>query len=100
MTQDKWIVLPEREEMLTRLRSVIDEPHTESGFYSLLLKYAGARKTGTGVSLILLLAVADYTEDQPPVIAVTIGLALPRFVAALVDDEEVAAQALAGLKMS
>lgn len=99
MTEDKQVALPEREDMLTRLRSVINEPHTEDGFYPLLLKCAGARRTGLGIAIMLLLAADDYTAGIPPA-RVVINAALPRFVTVLVDDADVRAEALAALKMS
>ena len=82
------VTLPERDEMLRRLKSVIDEPHTEKGFYSLLLQHAGEEKAPEGVGLMFIMAIADYTAGLPPVLGRTLGIALPRFVAAIVDDED------------
>jgi hypothetical protein len=45
---EKTVILPERDDMLRRLKSVIDEPHTEQNFYPLLLKHAGQPKTPGG----------------------------------------------------
>src|ERR1039457_6878706 len=74
------IVLPERGDMLTRLKSVIDEPRTVSGFYPLLLEHAGLEKTPEGVGLMFVLAVADYA-GQIPASQMTLSVALARFVA-------------------
>ena len=91
------IVLPGRGDMLTRLKSVIDEPHTVSGFYPLLLEHAGLEKTPEGAGLMFVLAIADYA-GQIPASQMTLSVALPRFVAALVDDEEARRETLAFLQ--
>ena len=91
------VVLPGRDDMLARLKSVMDEPHTESGFYSLLLEHAGQRKTPEGIGLMFVMAISDYA-GQIPVVQMTLGLALPRFVAVLVDDEAVRRETLTFLQ--
>jgi hypothetical protein len=91
------IVLPGRDDMLARLKSVIDEPHTEKGFYSLLLKHAGTRKDPAGIAMIFTLAIYDYA-GQVPAAQMTLNVSLPRFVAALVDDEQARHETLACLQ--
>jgi hypothetical protein len=89
------VVLPERDDMLARLKSVIDEPHAEHGLYPKILEHAGQTKEAPGVVLMLLLAIGDYTAGMPSVLARTLDLALPRFIAAIIDDEDARQEALA-----
>ena len=91
----KTVVLPERDDMLGRLKGAIDEPHIEQGFYSLLLAHAGEEKAAPeGVAMMLVLAMADYATGLPEVMWRTLNVALPRFIAALVDDEDVRRETL------
>lgn len=83
--------------MLRRLRSVIDLDYTAQGFYPLLLKDAGKPKTAAGLALMLRLAVYDYAKDKPAPVALTLDVAIPRFVAALTDDAEFRREVLEAL---
>jgi hypothetical protein len=90
---DQRVTLPERDEMLRRLKSVIDEPHTTENFYPKLLKHAGQAKTGVGVGLMFQLAVFDYAGETGPV-AAGLNVAAPSFMAVLVEDEDIRRYAL------
>jgi hypothetical protein len=92
------LVLPDRDDMLRRLNSVLDDPHAEAGLYPRLLKHAGQQKQPEGVVVMFMLAIADYTEGLPPAVAVTLDIALPRFIGALIDDEGLRQEALTFLQ--
>jgi len=70
---DEMITLPAADEMLTRLRSVIDEPHMAANLYPKITKYAGTRKTPEGI---------------PPAVARGLMVALPRFVRVLCGTDD------------
>jgi hypothetical protein len=91
-------VLPQHDELLSRLTAVDSEPHMVERFYPHILTSAGQEKTGLGVALALTLAASDYTDGMPPVLARVVLLRLPSFVRAIVDDPQVQAEALAGLR--
>lgn len=94
----KTITLPEREDMLRRLKSVMDEPHAVERFYPLILKNAGRELVGMGVVMMLQLAVADYTADLPPIMGTLVQMNVDDYITALVDDEEVRGDALAMMR--
>jgi hypothetical protein len=80
---EKMITLPAADEMLARLRTVIDEPHTVANFYPKITRYAGQSKTVSGIEMMITLAIYDYAENLPPAVATGLHVALPRFVRAL-----------------
>lgn len=88
----KTIVMPNRDDMLRRLVGVMDEPHAQEGFYSIVLRSAGNELNGYGVVTMLTLALHDYSAL--PMVKNIIQRMMPRFVEALVDDEEVRKDAL------
>jgi hypothetical protein len=85
---DKMITLPAADEMLARLRSVIDEPHAAANFYPKITKYAGQNKTVSGIEMMVALAIYDYAEGYPPAVATGLHVALPRFVRALCGTDD------------
>jgi hypothetical protein len=95
---DKAIVLPDRAEMLRRLVAVRDNSHYQERFYPILLKDAGQRRVAAGVVMMFTLAIHDYTQGMPPMVANLVHMDVPEFIDALVDDKEVAEAAKAFLK--
>lgn len=93
-TEPKVTRLPEKEDMLARLISVNDDSHAVEQFYPLILKDAGRELVGSGVVLMLHLAIHDYTEGMPPFMGALIQMSLKGYVEALIDDPEVKADAL------
>jgi hypothetical protein len=77
---DSNITLPPADEMLARLRSVIDERYLVEDFYPQLLKYAGSVKTVEGLELMITLAIFDYTEDLPETVAAGLLAAMPLWI--------------------
>jgi hypothetical protein len=94
---DTIITLPDRDDMLARLTSVMDDPHMTRGLYPKLLEQAGTQKTPRGVALMWALAVHDYTTGMPPVVQMTTSMLAPAFVRALIDDEAARAETLAAI---
>ena len=90
----KTIILPDHEDMLRRLKSVMDEPHAVEQLYPLILKNAGRELVGMGVVMMLQLAIADYTAGLPPIISILVQQRVDDYITALVDDEEVRNDAL------
>ena len=91
--KDKAITLPNREEMLQRLLKVNNEGHLTEKFYPILLRDAGQQRVGAGVVMMLALAIHDYTEGMPPIMANAMYMKAPEFIDALIDDKEVAKNA-------
>ena len=90
---EKVITLPNREEMLARLIKVSDNSHLQERFYPILLKVAGQERVPQGIVKMLALAIHDYTEGMPPMIANLMYMQAPGFIDALVTDPEAAKEA-------
>lgn len=90
---EKVIVLPEREDMFRRLQSVSNESHFRERFYPILLKSAGRKLVAGGVVMMFALAIHDYTQGMPPMMAGLVFMYVPAFIDALIDDAEVATAA-------
>jgi hypothetical protein len=84
------IVLPDHEEMITRLIKVDDNPHLQERFYPILLKAAGQKRVPQGIVMMLALAIHDYTEGMPPMMASLMYMKAPDFIDALINDTVVA----------
>lgn len=93
----KIITVPGAEELASRLIAVDSEPHLQERFYPLLMKTAGQPRSGEGIVIALMLAVSDYTQGQPPIMATLMHMRLHQFLGAFTDDEEVLAIASAHL---
>lgn len=94
MSDLKVFTLPNRDEMMRRLTSVMDEPHAIQNFYPLLARHAGEEKAGMGVVMMLQLAIHDYTQGMPPIMANILQMRVDDFLKALIDDEEALEEAL------
>lgn len=93
MSDATLITLPDRETMLERLRAVDDNSHLQERFYPLLTKAAGEKMQPMGVVMLLVLAVNDYVEGMPPMIASLLLKRAEQFIDALIEDEVMAAKA-------
>lgn len=87
------IYLPERDDMLRRLKSVSDDAHVVENFYPLLLEQAGEPKVGTGVVLMYFMAVGHYAYAREAEIDIVTSKA-EEFITALLDDEQARDEAL------
>ena len=87
---EKVITLPNRDEMLERLLKVSDNSHLQERFYPILLKQAGQERVLQGIVMMLALAIHDYVEGMPPVMANLMYMQAPDFIDALVSDAETA----------
>ena len=95
MVKEKVITLSGREEMLARLIKVSNEPHFRERFYQLILKHAGETKVVMGIVMLLALAIHDYTEGMPAMMASLLYMQIDEFIDAVCGDgnKEVAAEA-------
>jgi len=91
MNDDELITLPGADEIVARLRTVIDEPHAAEKLYPQVARRAGDRLTVNGLELMLTLAIHDYAKGYSPAVAATMYVALPDFIRVLsageADDE-------------
>lgn len=85
--------LPNKDEMLARLKAVDDNSHLQQKFYPRLLKDAGSQKVPMGVVMMLTLAIHDYTQGMPPMMANILSMRVPDFIDALIPDPKAAAEA-------
>lgn len=92
-TDPKKIQLPDRDDMLRRLKSVSEEKHAVEKLYPLMLKSAGRKLLGQGVVLMVYQAITEYAEGNA-MLAKIWELQAKHLVTALVDDEEVRSDAL------
>jgi hypothetical protein len=61
------IMLPFRDEMLTRLREQFEESeggHLDKTLFQLLVRYAGARRKAQGVALLIVMAINEYGKNH------------------------------------
>lgn len=90
----KAVTLPEIQEMQSRLLGVIDHPYIERDMLPLLLQHAGTDKNGPGLVMMVQLCIHDSTVGLPPIAAVILQDYVVPIIEAVVDDEEVKAEAL------
>lgn len=93
-TDLKVVDLPDESDMWLRLLSVVDNEHSARDFYPHLLQNAGRQLNGMGVVMAIQLAIADYVRTLPPPMPAVMQMFVKPLVEALVDDEEVKADAL------
>lgn len=90
----KIITLPDRDDMLKRLLEVSDSSHLQERFYPILLEQAGQELvTPEGIAMMLALAIHDYLNGLPLIIASQMYMQVPDFIDALVSDAEIAKEA-------
>ncbi|MFI6688036.1 hypothetical protein [Streptomyces sp. NPDC050485] len=98
-------VVPARDELARRIAQA-DPERVVPGLYPGILKMAGRTLTGAGVVVMLSNAIAEHTRGpdgdntSPPMYELLLMKLLPDFVHAIVDDEQVRADALAMLEKS
>lgn len=85
---DETITLPAADEMLARLRSVMNEPHAVANLYPRITRDEGMRKTPEGIEMLVTLAIHDYAEGEPPAVLAGLYVALPRFVRVLCGTDD------------
>lgn len=91
---EKLITLPDRDEMLRRLKEVDDNRRAVRKIYPLILRFAGKEKTGLGVVLMLMRAIDDYPRRLAGNVYMAMSASIPAYIEALVDDDVVQAEAL------
>lgn len=89
---DKLITLPPKEEMLKRLLQVDDNTHAQQKLYPMLTKHGGEQRTLMGVVMLLQLAIHDYTEGLPGVIARMLHMRMNDFIDAVCPNEQTATE--------
>lgn len=83
--------LPENpDEIMRRLRSVLDEPTAVEMLYPLIARNAGHELAPQGIVLMLTMACVDYGKNYPPLVGETTRRFIPMWIDALIDDKEVA----------
>lgn len=93
-TDLKVISLPDEQSMFSRLTAVFDDAHARANFYPLLYKSAGREVNGMGVVMVVQLAIADYVQTLPPPMPAIMQFWLRPIVEALIDDDDVKADAV------
>jgi len=95
----KTTILPDRDDMerrLLTLKVVAGSQHVQQKFVPFLLNEANTPIDGNGVVMMLELAFEEYAPDLPGIdVFAELQKHLKDFVEALIDDEEVKADALA-----
>lgn len=89
------ITLPDRDDMLRRLRKVSTQEAFETCFYPYIVQEAGAQRDASGIVMILQLAFMEFLKRQPKVVAAALLMRTEEYVRALVDDKKVQKEALA-----
>jgi hypothetical protein len=82
-----YIVMPNRNDLLARLRSVYTSDAVERHFFPTILEAAGKAQTGIGVTLLLSIAYSEF-EDQYrdlPGTPISLKLMLSSYIDAIID---------------
>lgn len=92
---EKTIVMPSKEEMMTRLKLVHSEKHVVERLYPEFLNLAEAKATGSGVVLSLSLSIGDYCKGlgNASMVEDILFQYIPNWIIALIDDKEVLKEA-------
>jgi len=85
----KMATMHDASTMLEKLVAANPISHLRERFYPKLLKVAGHRMNGAGVLLTVQLAICDYTDGMPPLMARMMEHDIDSFVDAMTDDEDV-----------
>lgn len=94
MSEDQTIILPSSEEIVERLKQVLDDEYMAQKFYPLIAQYGGEQKVAMGVVMMLVLAIEDFMQSgYPAAMRGILYMDVPRFIDALIDDKEVAEEA-------
>jgi len=80
-------VLPDRDEMLSRLLEVSDEKFLQKYFYPELLKIAGNDISPSYLVLRFIIEIHDCTKDIHKNAGTPLILLIPVFIDALIDDK-------------
>lgn len=95
MEKEKTLItLPTPAQMLEKLLTVNNEPHLQQKFYPILLQHAGKQIYASAINIILATAIFDYTQGLPPVMTGILMLAVPKYIRALISDEQGQKEAL------
>lgn len=65
MSDQKTMILPDREELLARLNSIDSDAYLNEHLYPLILKDAGQAKSGPAILGMVVLANQEYFEALP-----------------------------------
>ena len=92
--EERFIVLPDGDEIVARCTKVCDEPTMVNRFYPHLRKLEGRELLPMGLALTFALAISDFMSEQgmPSVIEPILYRFIPLWVEELVEDEEVVAE--------
>jgi hypothetical protein len=88
------VTLPDVDEMMKRLIGVKDDPHVNDRLYPDICRMGGKEYYGLGVTMGLVLAIHDYSEGMPPIVENVLLMYVPKYLEALIDDEQVRRDAL------
>jgi hypothetical protein len=93
-TDPKAIDMPTESQLRVRVQSVIGDEYTVQNFFPHLVKNLNPQLNGMGVVLGVSLAIHDYTQSLPPMFGRLMQVYFKPLVVALIDDEQVKADAL------
>jgi hypothetical protein len=80
------IVLDDATTLMQRLRAADPNPHAVERFYPLLTIHAGKPVVPAGVTVMLTLAISDYTKDMPKLMEHAMYTNIRLYSQALVGD--------------
>ncbi len=86
------ITLPDLDTMRANLYAVCEIRHIRERLFPMFLANAGQEKYGIGVALMIELALADYLEGMPRIMGTVLRLEVPKWLRALVPDNDAARQ--------
>lgn len=82
------VEMPDRNTMFDALCGVLDENHAkEKLFPKICNNLAGTEKVASGVVLGLQLAIHDYVEGMPPIMANVVNMNMTNFIEAITPEE-------------
>ncbi|MFH1656196.1 MAG: hypothetical protein ABH956_00275 [Candidatus Nealsonbacteria bacterium] len=97
MIEERFITLPDRQEMLRRLMEVSDYSHRKKYCYPFFLRFAGLRCSALKVVIIFKRIVRTYTSGMLSVTAHYVSESMyaqsSEYMDALIDNKEIAQEA-------
>ena len=91
---DKVIVLPNADEIIKRLNTVMNDEFGNR-LYRIIAQKAGEEKVAAGVVMMFTLGIYDACQGYPPMMQGLMFNFIPMWIDVLIDDKEVAEAAKA-----
>ena len=86
--------LPNRDEMMTALRGVVDDAYLEQHLYPHLLEHAGEEVTQYSAYIVILEPIIEFVSEEGtlPIVVSLVMDSVPYWIDALLDNDRLATE--------